>query len=228
MKPAENMSVRVTKNGPYHVTGSVPLHRQTIETNDEGESVGWRQGPALTTDPEYDLCRCGHSAAKPFCDGSHARVRFEGTETASREPYLKQADKQEGPLLDLTDAEALCAFARFCDPGGQIWSLVEKSDGDSVALAEREAKLCPSGRLLTWRRSDGTPLEADYPASIGLVEDPAEQVAGPLWVRGGVQVIAADGTPYEVRERVTLCRCGESSNKPFCDGTHASIGFTDR
>jgi len=46
-------------------------------------------------------------------------------------------------------------------------------------------------------------------------------------VRGGVAVIAADGYRYEVRNRVTLCRCGASSNKPFCDGTHAAIKFKD-
>jgi CDGSH-type Zn-finger protein len=53
------------------------------------------------------------------------------------------------------------------------------------------------------------------------------QCAGPLWLRGGVQVIGADGFHYELRNRVTLCRCGASQNKPFCDGTHASIKFQD-
>ena len=48
---------------------------------------------------------------------------------------------------------------------------------------------------------------------------------GPIWVRGGVQVVAADGEPYEVRNRQTLCRCGHSKNKPFCDGSHKEFGF---
>jgi CDGSH-type Zn-finger protein len=50
---------------------------------------------------------------------------------------------------------------------------------------------------------------------------------GPLWVRGGVSVEAADGFEYEVRNRVTLCRCGQSNNKPFCDGSHWDVGFKD-
>jgi CDGSH-type Zn-finger protein len=50
---------------------------------------------------------------------------------------------------------------------------------------------------------------------------------GPLWVRGGVPVIGADGQPYETRNRVLLCRCGHSRNRPFCDGTHKTVGFTD-
>ena len=61
----------------------------------------------------------------------------------------------------------------------------------------------------------------------GVIEDPAERVSGPLWVRGGIPVIAADGFAYEVRNRVTLCRCGASANKPFCDGSHFKVGFRD-
>jgi CDGSH-type Zn-finger protein len=59
------------------------------------------------------------------------------------------------------------------------------------------------------------------------MEDPVQGVAGPLCVRGGIPVVGADGEPYEVRNRVTLCRCGASRNKPFCDGSHAAVGFTD-
>jgi iron-binding CDGSH zinc finger protein len=46
-------------------------------------------------------------------------------------------------------------------------------------------------------------------------------------VRGGIQVISADGHDYEIRERQTLCRCGQSRNKPFCDGSHWYAGFRD-
>ena len=43
----------------------------------------------------------------------------------------------------------------------------------------------------------------------------------------GIQIESEDGTLYEVRNRVTLCRCGKSSNMPFCNGSHASIKFRD-
>jgi CDGSH-type Zn-finger protein len=52
-------------------------------------------------------------------------------------------------------------------------------------------------------------------------------MSGPLWISGGVPIISCDGTEYEVRNRVTLCRCGRSGNKPFCDGTHVDIQFRD-
>ncbi|MEO5901562.1 MAG: CDGSH iron-sulfur domain-containing protein [Ilumatobacteraceae bacterium] len=52
-------------------------------------------------------------------------------------------------------------------------------------------------------------------------------MAGPIWVRGGIPISSSDGRAYEVRNRVTLCRCGASTNKPFCDASHAPIGFID-
>ena len=80
---------------------------------------------------------------------------------------------------------------------------------------------------MAWDRKTKDALEPELAASIGLVQDPARGVSGPLWVRGGIPVVAADGTAYEVRNRVALCRCGASGNKPFCDGSHASIKFRD-
>ena len=73
-------------------------------------------------------CGCKQTKTPCFCDGTHAKVHFDGTETASREPYLKQAETIEGPTMVLTDAESLCAFARFCDPKGRIWNLVAQTD----------------------------------------------------------------------------------------------------
>jgi CDGSH-type Zn-finger protein len=221
------MQVRVTENGPYEVTGSVPLAIQTIVTDDEGYSVDWRQGESVPAPARYKLCRCGQSNTKPFCDGSHEVVGFDGTETASRDPYLAQAEEQEGPRLTLTDAEPLCSFSRFCDYGGQVWNLVDEDDPDAASLATQEAMRCVSGRLVAWDPGSARQHEPDLEPSIGLVQDPEQGVSGPYWVRGRIQVIAADGFEYEVRNRVSLCRCGGSGNKPFCDGTHASIGFDD-
>jgi CDGSH-type Zn-finger protein len=221
------MRIDVTENGPYHVSGSVPLGVQTIATNAAGESIEWREGRTFETDGEYNLCRCGQSANKPFCDGSHERVSFDGTETAGREAYLSQAGEEDGPSVILTDAESLCAYARFCDVGGSVWRLVQRRDEASTALAIGEATRCPSGRLVAWDRRTREPHEPDLRPSISLVEDPAAGVSGPLWVKGGISIVSADGVEYETRNRVTLCRCGASQNKPFCDGTHASIGFDD-
>jgi CDGSH-type Zn-finger protein len=221
--------ITVGKNGPYTLEGGVPLANQHIVANEQGESIEWREGDAFPSSETCSLCRCGASATKPFCDGSHKRVGFDGTETASRDPYEEQAKQIEGPTMVLEDAEKLCAFARFCDPHGQIWNLVEKSDQPRAAkLVEHEAGHCPGGRLVVKDRATGKAIEPRFEPSIGFVQDTAQDVSGPIWVRGGIPVVGADGRAYEVRNRVALCRCGASKNKPFCDGTHAAIHFKDR
>jgi CDGSH-type Zn-finger protein len=228
MATQKNVQVVVSKNGPYIVTGNIPLARQTIATDSQGGSEKWVEGESFPAKETYALCRCGHSKNKPFCDGSHAKTHFHGEETASRQPYEAQAQVLDGPAMQLADAEKLCAFARFCDPNGQVWNQVERTD--EAAIREtflRQVGNCPSGRLVAIGKATGKAVEPNLPVSIGLVEDPAQHCSGPIWLRGGIPVIAADGFHYQVRNRVTLCRCGQSRNKPFCDGTHAAIKFRD-
>jgi len=225
MKKSEQAKakIEITKDGPYVVSGGLPLSEQWIVTNAEGDSLDYREGKKHPASPQYALCRCGQSGNKPFCDGSHQKVKFDGTETASREPYLKQSKTIAGPTLNLTDAESLCAFARFCDPKGRIWNLVKQSDDpEARRLTEFEAAYCPSGRLVVWDKKTGKAIEPKFEPSLGLIEDTEKKVSGPIWVKGGIPVISADGKAYEVRNRVTLCRCGLSNNKPFCDGSHAA------
>jgi hypothetical protein len=105
---------------------------------------------------------------------------------------------------------------------------MERTDDPGVRrIVEQQAADCPSGRLVVLDAKSGQAIEPKLEPSIGLVEDTANEVSGPLWVRGGIPVVAVDGTTYEVRNRVTLCRCGASQNKPFCDGSHVSVGFSD-
>ena len=223
----ERMRISVTEHGPYAVSGGVPIVRLEIVTNTEGESVGWRETGRIEAGERYLLCRCGHSTDKPFCDGTHAVEEFDGTETADHESYMEQAVPIDGPGVQLLDARELCAEARFCDRAGGLWNLIERcDDGEARALAEEQAMLCPSGRYVLADESSG-PCEPELEPSIALVEDPSLGVSGPLWVRGGITIKDADGVAYEVRNRVTLCRCGSSGNKPFCDGSHIKAGFRD-
>jgi CDGSH-type Zn-finger protein len=224
--PATTPKVVIIKNGPYRVSGALPLSKQIIAVNKQGESETWEKGHIYAEQPAYSLCRCGHSANKPFCDGTHKKIQFDGTETASREPYAAQAKRFDGPGMELADAESLCAFARYCDPHGQVWSQIEHTS--DPAIRERfiqQTGNCPSGRLVAIDKKTGRAIEPSLPVSIGLVEDPAQECSGPIWLRGGIPVVSAEGFEYEVRNRVTLCRCGASKNKPFCDGSHAAIKF---
>jgi CDGSH-type Zn-finger protein len=213
------MGIKVCKDGPYLASGAIPLTEQVVRTDDEGCPRAWSEGHRYPTQERYALCRCGSSGDKPYCDGTHARIGFDGRETASRETYLDQAKETTGPELDLTDAHPLCVHAGFCDRAGGTWSLVERSDDPHARqIAIEEVHCCPSGRLAAWDKQ-GQPLEPELEPSIGVVTD-QNGVGGPLWVRGGIPIESADGDVYEVRNRVTLCRCGRSANKPFCDGRH--------
>lgn len=222
-----SISIVVLKNGPYVVRGTPPLHTQTIERNEQGQSWSYRQGRAFEVKDKTALCRCGQSRNKPYCDGTHAKVEVDLEETASFEPMLNGAQEIDGPRYALTDNEKYCAYARFCDNGERIWNEVQMSGEKHAELAIYMAHQCPSGRLLVWDRTTGDPVEKPLPVSLSLIEDPGAECSGPLVVRGGVRVQSGNGESYEVRNRQALCRCGASSNKPFCDGSHASIKFRD-
>ena len=119
VKSKKGMKIVVSKDGPYLVSGNVPLSIQIITPNKEGLSWDWKQGKKFDVkESDYSLCRCGQSKTKTFCDGTHTKIRFDGTEKATRKPYVRQAETFDGPALALSDAQDLCAFARFCDPGG--------------------------------------------------------------------------------------------------------------
>jgi CDGSH-type Zn-finger protein len=224
------LKITVSLDGPYLVTGGVPLSRQVIQVDEEGNSREWRETHSYDTSAQYALCRCGNSSNKPFCDESHLQVGFEGSESpTARVPYPNQAKAYEGPERLLSDAQPLCVGARFCDPDGTVWRMVRATDKEPVRRQfDHMVGDCPSGRLVAWSRRTAEAFEPAFEPSIAVVEDPALGVSGPLWVRGGIPIeSAADGHVYESRNRVTLCRCGQSRNKPFCDGTHAAIGFRD-
>ncbi|PKM77215.1 MAG: iron-binding protein [Firmicutes bacterium HGW-Firmicutes-15] len=225
---SQNTKIKVTKDGPYIVTGNIPLAKQKIITDNKGFSLRWEEGVDYPDKEKYALCRCGQSSKKPYCDGTHIEMEFDGTETASREKYIDQAKRLQGPDLVLTDTQRLCASGQFCDRASGAWKLTKDSNNpNSREIAIQEACDCPSGRLVAWDKKTGQEIELEFAPSIGLVQGPKARFSGPIWVRGGITVEACDGTQYEVRNRVTLCRCGRSENKPFCDSTHVLVGFSD-
>jgi CDGSH-type Zn-finger protein len=210
------------------VSGSLPLQKEISVVGEEGEPERWRKGSKYRVGTSYRLCRCGKSEQKPFCDNAHIRVRFDGTETASRKPFAEQARRLRGRNLELDDAEPLCASARFCLPKSGTWRLTARSnDPAKRKLAIQQAGNCPAGRLVVYDKQTGKPIEPEFAFSISLIEDPQMGVSGPVWVKGGVPVVSANGRVYEIRNRVTLCRCGSSRNKPFCDGSHIRARFND-
>lgn len=215
----------VTKDGPYRVEGGVPLLRTAIVQTERGEPIAWDEGPEFETPGEvYELCRCGRSSTKPFCDKTHERIPFDGTETADRGPIAERREAWEGEANHvLYDDLSLCTHAGFCrNVRTGVWEMVEEADdpevrGEFGAMVQR----CPSGRLSFAVLPDPEPVEPTFEPSVGVEPDAS------YWIRGGIPVVSDDETPYEVRNRQTLCRCGQSRNKPFCDGSHKQYGFDD-
>jgi CDGSH-type Zn-finger protein len=169
------------------------------------------------------LCRCGGSAKKPFCNGTHSKLGFSSQKVADgtkdkRQDYI-------GKGITVHDNRSICSHAGFCtDRLASVFRLKTKPwidpDGAQVEEIIEAVKRCPSGAL-------------SY--SIGGVEhrdqdrDPMITVSkdGPYLVTGGVTLEDESRAEAASKEHYTLCRCGASKNKPFCDGTHWYVKFTD-
>ena len=205
----EVASVDVTEDGPYKVCGVAMV-------DDEGNAFD-------APDPAY-LCRCGGSANKPFCDGTHVKNGFDGTEVADHGPQTQRRDTYVGDGVTIYDDRSVCSHAGRCTDGlPTVWKLGGEPWIDPLGASAEEiievVKRCPSGAL-TYSRTDGGAIEED-------VHDPtlAPATDGPYVLSGHVRVTSSSGEPYEHRERVALCRCGKSSNKPFCNGKHWDCNF---
>lgn len=223
---AKTRQIRVEKNGPYHVTGDVPLVRKIQVVSEFGEPLTWRKEGELAVNGEkYRLCRCGQSRHLPFCDGTHQTVGFDGTEQAPTDSTSERSfELPGGTHIVVSKDPTLCNLSGFCGMRSEgIFDLVPRTaDTEVRSLVIAMVERCPSGSL-TWRLEPESPdIEPDLPAQIALVTEITSDgpITGPLWVTGGIPVERSDGEPFENRNRVTLCTCGRSSSKPLCDGTH--------
>ncbi|MFG2058797.1 ferritin-like domain-containing protein [Micromonospora sp. NPDC048930] len=223
----DRQRIVVLPDGPYVVSGEVPLRRKRkIVSAENDDALTWKTGDNLATERTYALCRCGHSSAKPFCDGTHARIGFDGTETADVRPYEELQHVHDGVGISAQRVGELCIHAAFCigrtKPIAAMLADTDDSDVRSNIMSRIDH--CPSGSYSYALHRGGDSIEPDLPQAISVLEE-ENGLASALWVTGGVPVVRADGQPLQTRNRMTLCRCGHSANKPLCDGTHRKIGF---
>lgn len=224
----KNYKIKVIKDGPYLVSGNVSLTKERITSDKDGYPIKYITEKHYKNKEIYALCRCGKSKNNPYCDGTHIKIEFDGTETANIEKYLLELKKISGPELILNDFPKLCASARFCTRAGGVRELTKQSD--VVELKEtaiQEVFNCPSGSLEILDKKTGNQLEPNLKPSISILEDPDKKVSGPIRIKGFIPIESSEKTQYEIRNRVTLCRCGESDNKPFCTGNHITSEFID-
>ncbi|UYO62452.1 CDGSH iron-sulfur domain-containing protein [Acetobacterium wieringae] len=225
MKNEMTGKIKILKDGPYVVTGNIKLSEKIITS--QGKGYVYREGRELPQAKTYTLCRCGKSKNPPFCDGAHSKCDFHGDETASKADFVDRAEVLTGADLDMLD-DHRCAFARFCHRNdGTAWELIRQSDNPTLKNeAIKAASECPAGRLVTVEKS-GAFIEPEYEPEIVILQDPERGASCGIFVKGGIPLQSADGSLYEKRNRLVLCRCGESVNKPFCDATHIHIKYLD-
>jgi CDGSH-type Zn-finger protein len=226
MAAGKNAKIQIIKDGPYLVTGSIPLIREVAARKENSPPHEWKKVSEYPEKESYTLCRCGQSKTPPYCDGSHVEAKFDGTETAVRRSHPEKPKLVKGPGVDLDPNAAPCARAQFCQRGGGIGKLVaESGEEDKRSLAIEVAGQCPTGRMVVYDKGTGEPIEPQLEKVISVTEDPARGISGPLWVKGGIPIVGADGEPYLASNRVGLCRCGRSKRMPLCDGSHVEARF---
>jgi CDGSH-type Zn-finger protein/ferredoxin len=216
-------------NGPYYLI------------NDPNPKVVYNlqdfKGNPLSTVVGIALCRCGKSKNKPFCDGTHSVVGFSSVNKVqdsenknARKTGIKDKRRDYiGKHIIVHDNRKICSHAAECVKNlPSVFRLDSRpwinSDGSIVKDIIDTIRRCPSGAL-------------SY--SINGVEyrDPEEQKNptitvlknGPYHITGGIELIGENIQFGEgaSKEHYTLCRCGASENKPFCDGEHRKINFND-
>lgn len=202
--------------------------RPTIECTPDGplrvrnlDDLRTWQGDRLDTKPVMTLCRCGGSANKPFCDGTHRTNGFSDATLADRLPDARES--YQAAAITVHDNRSICAHAGHCTDGlGQVFRQkhepwIDPAAGTVEAIVETVRK-CPSGAL-SYTLDGVAGGDQERPPAITVTED------GPYAVVGGAQLLEQSRAQGASMEHYTLCRCGASKNKPFCDGTHWSIGF---
>lgn len=206
---------------------STPLKNGPLVLDDKGvgECLCRDDGSPYDVHGTAVLCRCGGSSRKPFCDGTHASIGF--TSECVSDRRHDHRDDYEADGITVHDNRQACAHAERCIHGApevfhkmhRPWITPEAADPDAIAaVVER----CPSGALSYTR--DGVE-HRDLDSAPQVLVRPG----GPYEVSGGVELEVGEDEWAEgvSREHYALCRCGGSSNKPFCDGTHWKNGFAD-
>lgn len=218
-------AISVQAGGPYVVRGGLPIRRMRPLRSAAGEPLAWEVTEHLESGDLVKLCRCGGSASKPFCDNTHETREWDASEAAPTSTYAERAHRVEGDVVEVHDDRSICSRAGLCATRlSNVWKAVkhlDREDAQGQAYVMAVVERCPSGALTLGAPPDGGDVEPRLAPAIGVTDH------GPLFVSGRVPVERADGQPLETRNRMVLCRCGESAIKPLCDGSHTTARFRD-
>jgi len=201
--------ISCSKNGPMIVKGL--------------ENFFDSDGSRLETKPAMGLCRCGASLNKPFCDGNHKYAGF--TDDISPDRSADKVTSYVGKEITVHNNVMLCSVAEYCHKELESVFNVKCNpwidpDEDTFEHIRAVIGKCPSGALSYSINGQPQPV-ADRDPVITIEKN------GPLCITGGIELKDANWGQGASQEHYTLCRCGASRNKPFCDGSHTKAGFDD-
>lgn len=206
---SENVKIDVLEDGPLIVDNLKTL------TNSKGEDV--------EVDGKIALCRCGHSENKPFCDGKHKSAGFTGERESNASLTKERA--YEGSEITVHDNRTICCHAAECVSGlNNVFDVNSNPwiNPDNASMEEviNIVKKCPSGAL-SYTVGEKRTNEFNGPLEVNIAKD------GPYNVSGNIVINVAEDLKPPARDHYSLCRCGASKNKPYCDGSHSEAGFKD-
>ncbi len=211
----EKPQIACLPNGPYYLLND--LTSQVIP------NIQKSKGGPCTTITGVALCPCGGSQNKPFCDGTHGKNGF--TDAKTTDGALNKRDDYGTKQITIHDNRGICAHAGYCtDNLGSVFKLDEEPwidpDGATVKDIIRTISKCPSGAL-SYTVDNVEHRDQDREPMVTVTKD------GPYAITGDIELVDQPLGEGASTEHYTLCRCGGSKNKPFCDGTHWHIGFKD-
>jgi len=188
---------------------------------DCADAVWMKDGKNLEVENPSHPCRCGKSKNKPFCDGSHVAAGFLSKSEISQEVL----QNYEGKEIEVHFNRSICAGEAACIKGlpfvfksgdGNNWIFPDEDESEKII---KTIKSCPSGAL-SFSVKKKKSIDSRTEPKIEIVKD------GPYKIEG----ITLEGmsTPTNFSpSKYTLCRCGYSKNKPYCDYSHAQNNWCD-
>ncbi len=206
------LSIKAIHDGPLRL--SIDTEEDTTENilfDSKGKSIAIKKNSIL--------CRCGKAKHQPFCDGTHRMCGFKSANTLNEEII----QKYEGKEINIVFNRSICSGAGNCvrnfpkiyKNASQDWI---NPDGASIDEVKNSIKQCPSGAL-SYELAGESSCE-DYDGyKITIIKN------GPINVLGKVSLHVDKWSTNAHQQKYSLCRCGASENKPFCDYTHASLNL---
>ena len=205
----KNVSIECATNGPLIVRNLTSLKTS--------------KGQAIAAKEVMALCRCGQSANKPFCDGTHATINF--SDEKRTDGALDKRSNYVGNRMTIHDNRGICSHASFCADNLESVFNAEREpwinpDAEQVQAIIDVIQTCPSGALSY--SIDGVEYrDQGRDPNITVSKD------GPYFVVGDIELKNATWGKEAPKAQYALCRCGQSKNIPFCDGTHRHVDFHD-